>query len=165
MIIERDSKFPCFVFDLQISVLCIAFFWKIHIQISIKKNQETAEADHSKILWCAHAFAQVSFCMEPFLSPLFRPLPPPQLGWTFLFCHPQAYFWSLLIHPTLLFICPWPRSLVFSAIIYELWQENLLTGKQSKISDPSWILTEKKDHQEEPDLPLEKPICRSGSNS
>lgn len=35
MIIEKDSKFSCFAFVLQISVLCIAFFWKIHIKISI----------------------------------------------------------------------------------------------------------------------------------
>lgn len=68
-------------------------------------------------------------------------------GWTFLFCPPQAYLWSLPSHPTLLFTCHDLGVSCFLPSSMKLWQKNLLTGKQSKISDSSWILTEKKDHQ------------------
>lgn len=116
MIIERNSTFPCFAFVLQIS----AFFWKIYIQINIKKKSGDSRSwsfQDSLVLSCictgfysAGTLSLASFLPDPLHTWAVSPT-----GLPLIFAQSS----HIIVYLS------WPRRLVFSAIIYETVAEKL----------------------------------------
>lgn len=122
------KRFQISLFCLCPSDQCIALHsWKIHIQISIwrkiRRQLKLIIPRLSGALMHLHRFRSAWNPLSPLLPPLIPSIP----GLNISVLSPTGLpLWSLLIHLTLLFICPWPRSLMFSAIIYGTVAEKLV---------------------------------------